>query len=354
MKIVLTSPIVILLFFICLGDCQASPKIITLLATEDPQSLQAHEANLRAVLRRDGHAPASFEVISHNIPYDDFQPEARVRKVLEQDNPDIVVALNMELAKMAQGIDTRRPVIFAGAGDPVSMCLTDNLVRPGRNATGYTTDLPIEAKMAEALIDAFPSVRHLLVLIDSTELSLEGCEHSNELKAEHTLPCVASRHRPERDVASLVSVDSLRKVTSENRVGIEYVSLCSVDDLEFILNTARSVDDCGIVVPYTAISNIHASALVRAINQSGRPAIYARSFFVIEFGGLMALTPTRTADPYAYTFDLVSRVVSGEKPEQLPVDRPSGFELHIGLKAINSPALRPSLASLTRATRLWR
>jgi hypothetical protein len=100
---------------------------------------------------------------------------AEVRPFVESQRWAAIVTTNLALARIVQRQDPTTPIVFRGAADPVWMCVVDSMRSPGRNATGYTAYLPAEHKMAEALLDAYPALTQLVVLLHGREAVPDDC-----------------------------------------------------------------------------------------------------------------------------------------------------------------------------------
>jgi putative tryptophan/tyrosine transport system substrate-binding protein len=68
----------------------------------------------------------------------------------------------------------------------------------------------------------------------------------------------------------------------------------------------------------------------------------------VDFGGLMSYAPSRAAMARR-TADYVNRIARGAKPSDLPIERPTTFEMVINLKTAKLLGLEFSQAMLLRA-----
>jgi putative tryptophan/tyrosine transport system substrate-binding protein len=314
---------------------------------DPPASVQ----HLRKVLEASQHAGQANILVRH-VPEAPPERERVIGKLLQELAPRVVWTVSMSLSRTVQLLAPDLPVVFNGAADPVAMCLVDSLIRPGRNATGYTSNLPEEAKMLEALGDAYPAVRHVIVLVDGNEGEFGPCR-PGEVRARRPSPrCGDVLAVSAAQLEHLMPMRSLLDVARVRGIDLQFVELCTTADLA-ALKAARQRPDTALLVPVHYFFVEHAAEVVAAIRQTRAPAIYGRSLF-LEHGAIVALSPRRDAEPHRRSFELVARILAGDSPASLPVQMPSGFDLHINLRAIDTPEQRPSLAALRRADHLRR
>src|SRR5262249_37901704 len=103
----------------------------------------------------------------------------------------------------------------------------------------------------------------------------------------------------------------------------------------------------GLIVMPDAFTNVHRSEIVSLVARYRLPTVYVYRFFP-ELGGLVSygndpLDNFRRAAGYA------DRILRGEKPNNLPTQQPTKFELVINLKTAKALGLTVPPALLARA-----
>jgi ABC-type uncharacterized transport system substrate-binding protein len=200
------------------------------------------------------------------------------------------------------------PIVFTVAGDPVEMGLVASLNRPGGNATGITlisAELwPKRLDLARKLVS---SARVIAVLVDpddpNTERStrdVQAAAHDLELQT-HVLDA-----RSERDFEGAFAR------LAQERAGV-------------------------LLVTANALFNNRREKLVGFAQRYAVPAIYDRREFV-DAGGLMSYGASNV-EQYRQAGIYAGRILSGEKPSNLPVIQPTNFELVINLKTAKALGL---------------
>jgi putative ABC transport system substrate-binding protein len=127
---------------------------------------------------------------------------------------------------------------------------------------------------------------------------------------------------------------------------IEFFESPSMADVETAFaSLAQRRPDALLVLP-SALFNSHRAQITALAAQHSLPSIYSDRAYA-DVGGLMGYGPsgsdqTRQAGIY------VGRILKGEKPADLPVTRPTKFELVINLKTARSLglAVAPTLLAL--------
>ena len=192
------------------------------------------------------------------------------------------------------------PIVFAGGSDPVAAGLVTSLNRPGGNVTGivnFSADLT--AKRLGLMRDLAPKSSLIAVLRNPAHP--EAAEQIRELQAAaRSLNVKLRMAEAQREADFEEALASLAK----ERPGALFVA----NDPFF---AARRYQLCALVTRHAL------------------PASYSQRQFV-EAGGLMSYG-TNFRDLYRQAGIYAGRILKGEKPANLPVMRPTRFELVINL-----------------------
>ena len=212
------------------------------------------------------------------------------------------------------------PIVFATAPDPVGSGLVASLARPGGNATGTTSvSTELNAKRLQLLKEAFPAISRTAV-VTSRE------------------PVVA-RHVAEIQAAAKQLGLSLLTVEATNPEGLER----AYDSLR-----EWRADSLYVIQSTTNFNNRKLLAELAA--RASLPAMFPYEESV-EAGGLMSYGTDFDA-LYRRAAAYVDRILKGAKPEALPVEQPTKFELAINARTARALQAKMSPSVLARADRI--
>jgi putative ABC transport system substrate-binding protein len=227
---------------------------------------------------------------------------------------NVIFAGNHAAAKAAQ-IATATIPIVAMADDMEEAGLVPSIARTGSNITGVSIfGSELDQKRLELLMEMVPAARRIAALAESK-----------------TRPSVA-------EVAA-----------NARRLGIELILIeaPSPDKLDSALGavaTAR-VDAVNVLASFVLYNGRR--AIIDRMAASRLPAIYQWPEYAAD-GALMGYGPTQ-ASIARQLAELIDRVLKGVSPAELPVLRPTKFELAINLKTAKALGLIVSPALLARA-----
>jgi len=218
---------------------------------------------------------------------------------------DLIVALSTTAALAAKNATKTIPIVFSSGGDPVAVGLVDSLARPGGNLTGFSNiSSELAGKRPELLKETVPKLSRVAVL-----WNLRDASSAQEWKE--------SLH-PARELG----------------LQLHSMEVSSADQLESAFKEAIKARSAALAVTSASVNNSNHKRIADLAVKHRLPAISPWKEFVAS-GGLMSYGPDE-AEGYRRLAYLIDRVLKGAKPEDLPVERPMGFELHMNLKTADA------------------
>jgi putative tryptophan/tyrosine transport system substrate-binding protein len=209
------------------------------------------------------------------------------------------------------------PIVFAQSIDPVGSGLVESLARPGGNGTGFIQfEYSLSGKWLELLKEVAPRIMRVGIL-------------------------------REPGSAGIGQWAIIQAVANSLDVELKPIGLSDAGEIERGVSAIASSANGGLIVVVSGASLIHRELIVRLAARHQLPAVYAYRVFVTG-GGLMSYGPDITGQ-YRRAASYVDRILKGEKPGDLPVQRPTKYELVINLKAAKALGLEIPPTVLARA-----
>ena len=204
-------------------------------------------------------------------------------------------------ALAAKAATTTIPIVFGIGTDPVQVGLVNSLNRPGGNATGVSyTQAETTAKRLGLLHELLPKAARFALLANPSNPSTEPVTKDAEAGA----------------VAIGGQIEVLTATTSQ--------------DIDAIFaRLAKSPADA-LLVNSDPLFFTRRVQLITLAARYALPTMFSNRDYV-EIGGLMSYGPKLT-DQFRQVGIYVGRILKGEKPADLPVMRPTGFEFVINLQ----------------------
>jgi putative tryptophan/tyrosine transport system substrate-binding protein len=233
--------------------------------------------------------------------------------------PDVIAAVGGNPV----GLDAKKatstiPVVFSAGADPTQIGLVTNLSRPEANLTGITLWAgELDAKRLDLLRALMPAARTVALLMNPTN------------------PGAAVELVRMQEAAKTLGLE-LRILNAQTSSGIDHA----------LAGLAVDKVDALAVVADAFLINYRARILDFATAHN-LPAIYPAREFVTD-GGLVSYG-TRWADMYRIVGNYVGRILKGAKPAELPVQRPTTYELVINLRTAQALGLTVPPIMLARA-----
>jgi putative ABC transport system substrate-binding protein len=191
------------------------------------------------------------------------------------------------------------------------------MARPGGNATGFIQfEYSLSGKWLELLKEVAPRVTRVGIL-------------------------------REAGAAAIGQWAIIQTVANSLDVELKPIGLSDAGEIERAVSAFAGSPNGGLIVVVSAASLIHRELIVTLAARHQLPVVYAYRVFVTG-GGLMSYGPDIPGQ-YRRAAGYVDRILKGEKPGDLPVQRPTKYELVINLKAAKALGLEVPATPLARA-----
>jgi len=232
---------------------------------------------------------------------------------------DIIVASPTPAAAAAKNATQTIPIVMIAVTDPVGLGLIASLARPGGNVTGlsYSVGPEIIGKQLELLKETVPKVRRVAIL-------------SNPANPSQPL-----------------SIRELKVAARSLGVQLQLLEAQGPNEFDGAFAAMATERVGALLVMSDSMLNSHRTRLADLAARSRLPAAYGLRENV-EAGGLVSYGPS-VRDLFRRSATYVDKILKGAKPADLPVERPTKFDLVINLKTVKALGLTIPQSLLGRA-----
>ena len=209
------------------------------------------------------------------------------------------------------------PIVMAQGIDPVGAGFVQSLARPNGNVTGFIQfEYSLAGKWMELLKEVAPNVGRVAVL-------------------------------REPGSAAIGQWAIIQAVAQPMGVELRPIDLSNANEIERAISEFAKAPNGGLIVAVSAASLSHRQLIIALAAQHRLPTTYAYRIFVTS-GGLMTYG-ANIESLYRRAAGYVDRILKGEKPDDLPVQAPTKYELVINLKTAKALGLEIPATVLARA-----
>ncbi len=279
---------------------------------------------LRQGLRELGYIEGKNLLIQYRYAESKFKRIPELVAELVRLKVDVLVISPSPLTiRAVQGATRTIPIVMMGAAiDVVKAGFVVSLRRPGGNITGPINPRPeLDPKRLELLKEAFPGISRVAIIWSRIQKKL-GMK-----KVEATGQSLGIQIQP---------------LVVDNRVGLP--------SLESALSTISQERPDGLLVPSIRTTLRHRSRIIDFAAKRRLPTIYHQNRFV-DGGGLMSYDADRQ-DMLRQVVTYVDKILKGAKPADLPIERPTKFDLIINLKTAKQLGITIPPEVLYQATKV--
>jgi len=230
----------------------------------------------------------------------------------------VIVAYPDAAALAAKAATTTIPTIFLSGSDPVRAGIVPSLNRPGESITGVSWfGVDLESKQLSLLHELVPTAIVIALLVDQN--SADATTHVSDVE------------------------------TSARTLQLQLVALnvrtASDIDLAFARLARERVD--ALLVGAGAFLHSRRNQIIALAARYGIPTIYGFREYAVD-GGFISYG-NDIPDAFRRAGVYTGRILKGEKPADLPVERTTKFELIINLKTAKALGLEIPPSLLARA-----
>jgi putative tryptophan/tyrosine transport system substrate-binding protein len=236
--------------------------------------------------------------------------------------PEVILANSDQVAQVVKSASQTIPAVFIGASDQVAEGFVQSLAHPSGNMTGFTVQEPsLGPKWIDLLKELAPQLTRIVVLFNS--------ENSG----------------------SVLVFRSCADAADKLGVKVVAATIREAAEVEAAFEMIAKQPNAGFVLPPDPAVAVHRKLIIELAARYRVPGIYGYRSFVAD-GGLISYG-TSFPEIFRQAAGYVDRILRGAKPEDLPVQRPTKFELTINLKTAKTLSFDVPATLLARADEVF-
>jgi putative ABC transport system substrate-binding protein len=221
-------------------------------------------------------------------------------------------------ALAAKGATATIPIVFETGVDPVAVGLVKSLNRPGGNITGITSlNVEIGPKRLELMHELVPRAQSFAVLLNPINFNAK------------------------------ITMQDLEKPSRALGLQLHILNASTEHEIASAFAKLAQLQVGGLIIGADTFFHNRARELAALTLNHSMPAVLSVREFAVA-GGLMSYGGN-IRESHRQTGIYAGRILKGEKPAELPVQRVTKVELIINLKTAKTLGLSVSLPLLGRA-----
>jgi len=271
----------------------------------------------REELRQLGWLEEKSLVIDHRWASGRYERLPELMAALVAARPDVIYAIGPDAAKIAKDATRVIPIVALDLEtDPVASGFVRTLGRPEGNLTGLFLDMPeLFGKWLQLIREVVPSVSN-----------------------------VGAVGAPTINAPQFAAVESLFRGT---QLRLQRLEIQRPADFEGLFEQAARGGTSAVMVFPSPLVFHHGRRIAQIAAKNRLPAIYMFRH-VVEAGGLMSYGPNVIAMTKRAA-SLADKILKGASPAEVPVERPTRFDLVINVTAAKGLGIKIPPSLLLRA-----
>jgi putative ABC transport system substrate-binding protein len=233
--------------------------------------------------------------------------------------PDVILCLQDQAVRAMQEATHTVPIVGLTRADMVAAGFVRSLARPGGNTTGVSLLAPELNGKRQEIMEAVPSARRVAVLADPL-------------------------------ITEPAHLQALQNAARARGVEVAVFTAGAPEQIAPTMDKAKEWGATALNVLSAPLFSINRRLVIEQAAALGLPAIYEWAEMADE-GGLIAYGARLTLI-YGQMARLIVKVLRGIKPEDLPVEQPTKFDLVVNLKTAKALGLTIPESLLARADKV--
>jgi putative tryptophan/tyrosine transport system substrate-binding protein len=271
-------------------------------------------------LRDAGFVEGQNVIIEYRSADDQFDRLPALATELVERRVSVIAALgSMALAAAAKGATSTIPIVFLIGSDPVELGLVKTLGHPGGNLTGVAyLNVEVAAKRLELLHKLVPEAKSIALLV----------HRENPLETQVQV----------RNAEAAVKLLGMR---------LRVFEVASPSDLDAAFATVAQEHIDAVHIGVDGLFGTHRARLIGLAARYRVPTSYPWREFTVD-GGLMNYGAI-IREQFHQVGSYAARILKGEKPADMPVQRPIKLGFVLNLKTARALGIEVSPDLLTLA-----
>ena len=289
------------------------------LAENEPVA-QAEVAAFRATLAKLGWTEGDNVRIEVAWGAGDPDRIQELAKTLVGLRPDAIIARGTPATRALASATRTIPIVFVVVADPLGAGFADSLARPGRNITGFSNLFSsLAAKWVELLKEIAPQTERVALLFN-----------------------------PDTLAPLQLFMPSIQTVAATLGVRVSTSPVQAASEIEGVFDALARDSGSGLIVMPDGFNLANREVIVAMSSRYRVPTIYFNAAFFAKSGGLITYGPD-FVEYYRLAAGYIDHILRGRRPEDLPIQQPTNFQLVINLKTARQIGLRVPPTLLARA-----
>jgi putative ABC transport system substrate-binding protein len=234
-----------------------------------------------------------------------------------------VIAVTSVAARAASGATTTIPIVYLDASDPIVEGFTSSLRKPIGNVTGVSwQSMETGAKRVELAREINPQLKRLAVLYDPG------------------------------DPIAVLDVEGYRKAVARTDLEFRTFEVRYSRDFPAAFVAIKKYRPEALMYPVSALSAPHVKQVVQFASALRLPTFTETAQYAEE--GILLSYGIDFRSSYKLAAAQVDKILNGAKPENVPWEQPTSFELVVNLRTAKVLDLKIPDGIMLRTTRVIR